>query len=90
MCIRDSAAILLYFKMHSKMPMSTTWVFIGLLSGREIAMSWTKTSGRDLKSTLRMVTKDLSFVTLGLVVSVILALAVNDAFYTQLMATIGF
>lgn len=84
------AAILLYFKMHSKMPMSTTWVFIGLLSGREIAMSWTKTSGRDLKSTFRMVTKDLSFVTLGLVVSIILALAVNDAFYTQLMATIGF
>ena len=27
--------ILFYFKLHSKVPMSTTWVFIGLLAGIE-------------------------------------------------------
>ena len=35
------AAILYIFKIQSKVPMSTTWVFIGLLAGREIAMAIT-------------------------------------------------
>ena len=30
------AFILLFFKMYSKIPMSTTWVFVGLLAGREL------------------------------------------------------
>ena len=83
------AGILLYFKMHSKMPMSTTWVFIGLLSGRELAMTWMRSTKRTMRETLRMVTKDLAFVTIGLVVSIILALAVNDAFRTQLLGSFG-
>ena len=33
------ALILLYFKQLSNIPMSTTWVFLGLLAGREIALS---------------------------------------------------
>ena len=82
------ALILLYFKMHSKMPMSTTWVFIGLLSGRELAMTWTRATKRTMRETLRMVTKDLAYVTIGLVISIALALAVNDAFRTQLAATL--
>ena len=36
--------ILFYFKMYSNVPMSTTWVFIGLLGGREIAMSFMKST----------------------------------------------
>ena len=32
------AIILWVFKIHSKIPMSTTWVFIGLLAGRELAL----------------------------------------------------
>ena len=83
------AIILLYFKMHSKMPMSTTWVFIGLLSGRELAMTWMGAARRTMRETLRMVTKDLAFVTIGLIVSIALALAVNDAFRTQLFGTVG-
>lgn len=83
------AMILLYFKMHSKMPMSTTWVFIGLLSGRELAMTWMRTTKRTMRETLRMVTKDLAFVTIGLIVSIVLALAVNDAFRTQLLGSVG-
>lgn len=69
--------ILLYFKMSSKIPMSTTWVFIGLLSGREIAMSLTNTGHRDIKQTLKLVSKDLLFVTIGLVISLMMAYAVN-------------
>ncbi len=83
------AAILIYFKMHSKMPMSTTWVFIGLLSGREIGMTWARANGRDWKTTFRMITKDLAYVTIGLVVSIVLALAVNEAFYREVMASPG-
>lgn len=83
------AVILLYFKMHSKMPMSTTWVFIGLLSGRELAMTWMRANHSSMKKTLRMITKDLAFVTIGLVVSILLALVVNDAFRTQLLGSIG-
>ena len=30
--------ILWYFKEYNSIPMSTTWVFIGLLSGRELAI----------------------------------------------------
>ena len=32
------AFILLYFKVYNDIPMSTTWVFIGLLAGRELAV----------------------------------------------------
>ena len=31
--------ILLIFKEWSNMPMSTTWVFLGLLAGREVALT---------------------------------------------------
>lgn len=83
------AGILLYFKMHSKMPMSTTWVFIGLLSGRELAMTWMKANKRSMKETLRLITKDLASVTIGLVVSIALAIAVNDGFRKAFLDTIG-
>jgi len=83
------AVILLYFKMHSKMPMSTTWVFVGLLSGRELAMTWRRSNNRTMRETLRMITKDLTNVTIGLLVSIILALAVNDAFRSQLLVGLG-
>ncbi len=33
-------AILLFFKELNDIPMSTTWVFLGLLAGREIAIRW--------------------------------------------------
>ncbi len=33
------AVILFYFKMYNNVPMSTTWVFIGLLAGRELAIA---------------------------------------------------
>jgi hypothetical protein len=32
--------LLLFFKEYNDIPMSTTWVFLGLLAGREIAIRW--------------------------------------------------
>ena len=54
------------------MPMSTTWVFLGVLAGREFALSMylADTSGR---ATARKVLLDAAKALTGLVVSVILA-----------------
>lgn len=65
--------ILLVFKEWSNMPMSTTWVFLGLLAGREIALNihLNLRSWRDLGGVVGM---DAAKATAGLVVSVIIAL----------------
>ena len=64
--------VILFFKEYSNLPMSTTWVFLGLLAGREIAYKL-ETIGQD-RSTIKMITSDLLKATAGLIVSVILAL----------------
>ena len=64
--------ILLTFKEVSNIPMSTTWVFLGLLAGREIGLSL-YLSKPDLKTTMRMVRIDASKALIGLVVSIGLA-----------------
>jgi hypothetical protein len=74
------AAILYVFKISSNVPMSTTWVFIGLLGGRELAMAFRRSSGLSMRSAWWVLGKDLLFVTIGLVVSLVIAYAVNDAF----------
>lgn len=64
--------ILLVFKEMSNMPMSTTWVFLGLLAGREFAISlhlYTPPMGE----TARIVGKDTAKAALGLAISVLLA-----------------
>jgi hypothetical protein len=72
------ATILWYFKFQSKIPMSTTWVFIGLLGGRELAMALRRSGSRGVTGSLRLVAKDLFYVFLGLVISVAIAAAAND------------
>lgn len=73
------AVILYYFKGVSHIPMSTTWVFLGLLAGREIAMSFTDSmgSGKPLGKSLQMMWKDASYALTGLFVSIVLALSIN-------------
>lgn len=75
------AILLFYFKAISTIPMSTTWVFIGLLGGREIAISLTKKrhkkKAKSLKKSFKMVGKDMAYATIGLIVSLILAVAIN-------------
>jgi len=67
------ALILLVFKEWSNMPMSTTWVFLGLLAGREVAIGWVQ-SVRPTAETLKLVGADAAKAGFGLAVSVALAL----------------
>ena len=75
------AVILYIFKFVSKIPMSTTWVFVGLLAGREIAMTWQGAGeeGRSVKDALKLAGRDLLYVTIGFVISVILAAMINPS-----------
>ncbi len=59
-----------------KLPMSTTWVFIGLLAGREIAMRL-MLEKKVSKKIQRMVFTDLGKVFLGLIVSVFLVFVIK-------------
>lgn len=71
--------ILYFFKELSNIPMSTTWVFIGLLAGRELGMRIrSQDLGTKLNKTLRLIGKDLLSVAFGLLVSVLLAIAINS------------
>lgn len=78
------AVILYYFKSVSKIPMSTTWVFLGLLGGREFAMSLRRVSGRNVWEALRMMVRDAIAAGVGLLVSLLIAYFVNEAFRTQI------
>jgi hypothetical protein len=79
--------ILFYFKLYSSVPMSTTWVFIGLLAGREIGMSIMRTSDNTLWSSIRLGLKDASYAILGLIISIAIAIGVNDQLTVDLMLT---
>ena len=79
--------ILFYFKLYSNVPMSTTWVFIGLLAGREIGMSIMRTSDNTLWSSIRLGLKDASYAILGLIISIAIAIGVNDQLTVDLMLT---
>lgn len=77
------AVILFYFKMANNIPMSTTWVFIGLLGGREIAIALAKSKKLEKRKlnimrALYLARKDITKATIGLVVSLILALIINE------------
>lgn len=71
------AGILYYFKVVSAIPMSTTWVFIGLLAGREVGMRLRTSLHSDWKKTRKAIFVDLARVTLGLAVSLVLAVLIN-------------
>lgn len=63
--------VLFYFKELNNLPMSTTWVFVGLLAGREIGLVW-RLGVRPRRELVLVVMKDLAKVTTGLVASVLL------------------
>ena len=70
------AFILWYFKMYNDIPMSTTWVFVGLLAGREFAIS--TVLNKKIKGVFPMVLKDFMKMMIGLAVSVAVALMVHQ------------
>ncbi|HPF24257.1 MAG TPA: hypothetical protein PK417_12300 [Hyphomonas sp.] len=68
------ALILLVFKEINNVPMSTTWVFLGLLAGRELAISYIA-GLRDKGEAVRDVTGDAARAFFGLIISIALAFA---------------
>jgi hypothetical protein len=82
------AIILYYFKIKSQIPMSTTWVFIGLLAGREIAMTFTdaRGKGKPLEKSLKLIGKDMGYAMIGLAVSIALAIAINPEIEAEILA----
>lgn len=82
-----SYAIMLIYKLFiSTVPMSTTWVFLGIIGGREIAISiMRKKSGFDHKRiAIKMVLRDVIYALIGLLVSIILALSVNQKLMNEI------
>jgi hypothetical protein len=72
--------LMLYKLFISNIPMSTTWVFLGVIGGREIAVSLSrkKEGTAHKKKALRMVGKDSLMAAIGLAVSILLAIGVNE------------
>jgi len=71
--------LLIYKLFISTVPLSTTWVFLGIIGGREIAVSVSrKKKGKKHKQKAgRMIFRDFGFAMIGLVVSIILATGAN-------------
>jgi hypothetical protein len=70
------AAILLYFKGYNDIPMSTTWVFVGLLCGRELAIA-TMNREYKLRYVFPIIGKDFIKMIVGLSVSVAIVLTIH-------------
>jgi len=64
------ALVLWYFKIHSAIPMSTTWVFVGLLAGRELAVYRTFNKDKEVSVIFPMLVGDFLKIMLGLGLSV--------------------
>jgi hypothetical protein len=70
------ALILIVFKELNDVPMSTTWVFVGVLCGRELAIA-TTSAGYRLGYVFPLVGKDFLKMMVGLAVSVSIVLAIH-------------
>jgi len=70
------AFILLFFKQYNDIPMSTTWVFVGLLCGRELAIS-TLMKNYKFKYVFPIIGKDFLKMMVGLMVSVGIVLMIH-------------
>jgi len=64
------AMVLWYFKIHSAIPMSTTWVFVGLLAGRELAVYRSFNKGKEINMIFPILVADFLKIMIGLGLSV--------------------
>ncbi len=74
------ALLLIYFKEMNSIPMSTTWVFVGLLTGRELAIATTYRDRYHFGYIFPLIGKDFLKMMIGLGVSVGLVLAIHYGF----------
>ena len=68
--------ILFFFKELNDIPMSTTWVFVGLLCGRELAMA-TMTGKEKFKVVFPLIGKDFLKMMVGLAASIGVVLSIH-------------
>ncbi|MEH6405780.1 MAG: hypothetical protein V7767_00720 [Leeuwenhoekiella sp.] len=68
--------LLYFFTMLNNVPMSTTWTFVGVLAGREIAISYLLRK-KELKRTYHLIIKDFAKVNIGLAVSILIAFLIQ-------------
>lgn len=61
--------ILFLYGNYNAIPMSTTWTFIGILAGREIAINFLLQK-KNLKNSYKLIAKDFAKVNIGLAVSI--------------------
>lgn len=83
--------LLLYKLFISTVPMSTTWVFLGVIGGREIAIALARKK-KGYKHRLRaygVVGRDMGFALTGLLISVILASFANEAIRADVIRLFG-
>ena len=70
-------SVLLFFTTISNIPMSTTWAFVGILAGREIALRNTIDIG-SLKTGWRLISIDFFKATFGIIVSITVVLVLKQ------------
>ena len=75
----------------SPIPLSTTWVFLGIIGGREVAISLLrKKLGHGHKvQALRLIAKDFLYAFIGLVISLVLALGANPSIRAEIASSLG-
>ena len=71
------ACILLYFQNVNNIPMSTTWVFLGVLAGREIAL-YNRLRFITEKKVYKHLVKDFTKAIVGLGVSILVVFTLNN------------
>ena len=71
-------SVLLFFTTFNNVPMSTTWAFVGILAGREIAIR-NKVSVGSLKKGWRIVGVDFLKVTFGILLSIVIVFLLKDS-----------
>ena len=83
--------LLIYKLFISTVPMSTTWVFLGVIGGREIAISLArkKKGKKHRKKAFKLIARDFIYAFLGLIISVALAAAANKSICDAIFASIS-
>lgn len=71
------ACILIYFLNLNNIPMSTTWVFLGVLAGREIAL-YNRLRFITEKKVYKHLLKDITKAVFGLIVSILVVFVLNQ------------
>jgi hypothetical protein len=83
--------LLIYKLFISTVPMSTTWVFLGTIGGREIAVSLArkKDGFKHKRKALLIIGKDFLYASIGLIISVILAAGANPTIRREVFSYVS-